>query len=128
MIESLTKKQMAGVATAWHGLSDLKPDDRRREGFSDGREWGIAHPFDASLAVIEFFCWWIACNMMDAKLERSVDYFHQAMLAEIGEDECDRIIDMEISYRTGWLLGVVDIFVLAGGDLLMDEWNVTTKH
>jgi hypothetical protein len=54
MIESLTKEQMAGVAAAWRTLNELKLD--RREAFSDGRKWGIAHPFDACLAVVEFFC------------------------------------------------------------------------
>jgi hypothetical protein len=128
MIENLTKEQMAGVAVAWRVLiNDLKVEDRHGEAFFEGRKWGVAHPLDASLAVIEFFCWWIACNG-DVKLERSADYFQQALIAEIGETECERIVDMEFDYRTKWISGVVDIFVLAGGELLMDEWNVTTKH
>jgi hypothetical protein len=66
--------------------------------------------------------------MNDATLESSVDYFYQAMLAEIGEAECNRITDMEISFRTEWLAGVVEIFVMAGGDVMMGEWNAATKH
>jgi hypothetical protein len=73
MIENLTKEQIAGVATAWRVLlNDLKAD------------------FDSLSVLIELFCWWIACNE-DVKLESSTDYFQQALIAEIGENECERI-------------------------------------
>ena len=133
-IEKINREQMAAIYTAWRVLSDPHAVHENPAAFDAGRRWAIEHSFDEVHAVIEFFAWNLAVHAPALagiwRDDDAIDYFGDAMTTEIGEDEFKRIEAMGVEYRSTWVEGVADAFVLMGGTVIMQEWSPdnVTKH
>jgi hypothetical protein len=139
MIEKMTGEQVAAVYTAWLMISN-PPAERPfhthdEEAFAAGRQWAIERPFDTVMAVVEFFTWNLACDL-DTEMDEDgfhFDHFQAAMWDEVGENDTEfnnsanpHVVG--IDYQRSWIEGVADGFTLMGGNVIMGEWNVTTRH
>jgi hypothetical protein len=86
-------------------------------------------------AVVEFFTWNLACDL-DIEMDEDgvhFDHFQAVMWDEVGDNDTEfnrsshpHVVG--IDYQRSWIEGVADGFTLMGGDVIMGEWNVTTKH
>jgi hypothetical protein len=75
---------------------------------------------------------WAVAASNNPEMEGGQDHFHEAMMAEIGDDddEFNRVMceDTNNNYRWGWIVGVVDAFVAMGGEASVLFRNDAPRH